>query len=252
MQTDFTPTYSSRKGQGVYWTGILLRNLASAQAYWSADQDMWKESVASYLKALEIFDASRGTQDPRFIPPYQAGDWLCQQLFSTDNTFVSPASVDQAARSLWWTNPTQRNHNRASLLLNHPSGPDPTAALQFWRWADEQGRNDPFVEDLFALTARAATYHVFWNLVETAQALDKGGQRKDARWVLDLGRRRLPQLFIHHTQRGLPVISSRFRVKATAEQIREGVPGDTHGAILRRHPTVSPHIPERRGWQSIR
>jgi len=158
MQADFT--LIDTKDRKLYWKALVLKNTVTAQAYWTDKGDVWGVAIQSYLRARET-RREKTQDDPKYIPPFQAGEWRCSQLSKTDNHAISSTTFDEFVRSLWWEQPAKRRHHVANLMLSHPSGSDPTAALAFWRWTDTKGRHDPYAKDLYAPIARSAMYHVF-------------------------------------------------------------------------------------------
>jgi len=229
MFIDYVPDYGFVVRQKRVWKGSILRALVEGQAYWTGGITV---PLSTFFGA---FMDRNDKPESRHIPLHQAGIWLIGQL-SRSSEGVSSADFDRLMESMWWsTNRSKRHLDSASLMLVHPSGPDPSEALRFLQWATQEGKDEPYAQRVFATDSCQIVYFTFWFLIHTAQALDGCGQKAEARWVLDLGRENFPEMFVHHhTLKHLPewLVSAWPRLKATDRQIAAGAQVDKDGYLV--------------------
>lgn len=123
------------------------------------------------------------------VPRGGAGDWLMNTLSSCDTDSVDVVLFERLIKAgqIWIKKGSLRSRwSTATLMLNHPRGPQPDAALELFQHVNVHR------EDFFQTKDMPFDYSVARILVRTAQSLHKMARAKEAEEILDIFRRRLP------------------------------------------------------------
>lgn len=82
-------------------------------------------------------------------------------------------------------------------MLYHPTRPDPTQALDFFRVCKREASNSAYVQGIVKLRSVLHEWHIFWIICQVSQALAAREQAREARCMLDRGREWLPEYFLN-------------------------------------------------------
>lgn len=235
VSVDEVPSFAAswRLSEQNSWRGTVLRALMESTTYWADDITQGLETALEHYQhaiALCKERRMRNGSEPPFIPLYPAGIWLSKQLCCYSQHQVSLSSIQKFAHTcgVWCSDRDQRRYNQAKLVLES----NPFEACSFFRYCDSTTEPSLFVQDILNPRDRNSAYDTSLSIVRTAQALQKAGALTDAKSLLEIGRRRLPDLFGHRrydhaTERGSDL--QMFRTTATPFQIAEGVAVDQCG-----------------------
>lgn len=221
---------SWRVSEQIAWRGSVLRYLLESTTYWAPDIRQGLETALGLYEHAISLCRTREGQSPPYIPLYPAGIWLHKQLCNFKSHGVSPQSLGRFAGSLtlWATNPDELQFNRAMVILPF----SPYEAYEFFQLCELTTNPTVYMRDLFNPQDTKSANHVFHCTVRTAQTLHQKNHPKQARHLLDIGHRRMPQVFnqrpVRDSNKQSPS-SWRFRKRATPSQIKAGVSVDQDG-----------------------
>lgn len=179
------------------WRGAVLLFLAESQAFWANDGCL-DQSIKSFEHACGATFDVQNTESPLYLSKSVAGIWIYDQLYfngASKHTNVDVYNSFVRRLRLWTKDVVDRDFKRAELLRVHPLAPTALPSLAFVRDHCDRHDRSAFVLDL--LPSKTA----FGFLVSTARLLNEQGYLAEAHWVLDFGRKEMPEQFMMKTFR---------------------------------------------------
>ncbi|CZT14100.1 uncharacterized protein RCC_00075 [Ramularia collo-cygni] len=194
LSIDETPSFATSRTpqEQVRWKGDVLRFLIHSTMYWSGQQAAFEQ-----FEHAVAMTATTAISEQSCIPLLPAGIVLRKAILgpTSKQDFTQPVFRRFVESCAMWINDQDELHFlRGRLLLHDPVAPQPLEALRFFQRCDSKPPS-PFVRDLFEPRGRLASTATFYTITRTAQVLDQGGYLTEAKWLLDFGRRRLPNCF---------------------------------------------------------
>lgn len=223
---------SWRPSEQKAWRASVLKHLMESTTYWAPNVTQGlEEALVLYEHGFQLGRSPerQGNRPP--IPFYPAGYWLHRQLSRHESHDVSQEMILTFASSLhvWCTDHDERSYLRARLLLQIK----PFDMFKYFKKSEEKRKTSLWTQDFLRPKARNSAASLFISIVNTSQALEKARASTQARWILDFGRALLPEFF---QRRPLATFATKRsndgllrRVRASPDQIAQGVPVDKDG-----------------------
>ncbi|KAK3072795.1 hypothetical protein LTR53_006167 [Teratosphaeriaceae sp. CCFEE 6253] len=172
------------------YRGNVLKCMTQAQAFWADPDSPLCNSLHSFDRATKM-PACR--EPGSFLELVQTSVWL-RKMFYTDAGGKVSEEQFRLFQEQWpefSTNSVMRDYTSLCLALAGPSS-DPLPVLNFWKATEKCNATlaslKPFTRD--------AGLSLYRDLLRLAQRLEEVHKAGEARWVLDLGRRLLPSVFV--------------------------------------------------------
>lgn len=224
-------------GRPTNWKGAAVRALLEAQCFWTDKKDTFRDALDSYFFCIKECK-NRALPFPLRVP----GTWLNKQLVRCSTAAIDDGRYEHFISSLriWHHDHVELAFMQASLHLAHPTRPSAQGMVIFLeQYAGSQRgsqKGSHFAQDLFESKESSVAYMFFWKIIQTARLLEKEGDKAKARWVLDIGKQRRPDLFSSDWKRHRGALTDGVtlrRRKPTDQEIARGVPLDSEGFVIR-------------------
>lgn len=182
LHTEHVPALAHKSLPSAMWKGILLRQLLSAQMFWSVDTQAFSSGMRTFQRAIVPSKKLRLERPELFINMAYAGIVLSRFLRRVDTRFIAIKDFESFAASfeVWNVRSAIGNWNRIVLDAEHPAGQDPSPVLGLLRRHNHGFLDDPELYDRMARPGTKGELSTFTVIVKTAKTLHREGRTADA------------------------------------------------------------------------
>ena len=224
------PMKSTDGGSQAKWKASLLRHMVEANSYWADDSESFSNAHRCFRRAF-----TDRVSKANYIPKTRAGEYLQSFICKTQSKYLPLDAFDEFTDTIYFfsSSPFHREFRTSRLHLFHPRNPNPEPAIVLLRKVDGQKTRSADVRIImgqFGSAQGASMLFIF--IIRLAQILNGQHRVQDARWVLDFGRKEMPDYF---KPGGNPYSNVKpsdlppIRCKATSLEISRGVLVDDEG-----------------------
>lgn len=121
-----------------------------------------------------------------------AGKWLMNQLYAANNHALCPALFERFCETLSFS--TTPDFNVAALDLYHPTRPCAGRSLDSLKSYVNERKGSAYLCELLNPKDKRTGARLFFWLVKIAKVLHSKGDAENAHWVVDFGRRIIPDM----------------------------------------------------------
>jgi len=216
----------------------ILENLLESQAFWSDRRRRFTKPLETFLRVSRL--KKNPKQRKLGFSIYPTTRWLTKVLTRYGDLGLKVNLYDAVLEHTRGVMHDAEDilFDCSMLELMHPHNPRPHSMLELCKAQQNTQHSPTKLEMLLRSEVVNQAHSGFLTLIRLAQACEAHGLHADARWLLDWGYEFAPHMYLPRApgQRKphmKDIHNIPLRRKATEKELKDGVPVDEHGYMVR-------------------